>query len=428
MKYFLRKNSESESIRQVELLNDIIENIDVGLIRCSYPQFKIIDYNNRAFNDFMKINPKINLKINLKINPLTIFKGLEAKNDFIIDMEIKVELLNIIENMLSETDNLVTKNVKSLVICRKFIRDGEDSFYKFIYRPYYGLEKVVEVIIIEIDITEEVKAKQKMEDNLKMHEELFANVSHELKTPLNVIYSTNQLIESYLNNNTIEVSKNKVLKKLKIIKQNCYRFTKLINNIIDLSKIDSGFYKLELRNDNIVGVVENIVQSVSEYIKGNELNVVFDTDIEEKIIAFDPYKIERVILNLISNSIKFSNPGNEINICVKDKNDYVEISVKDNGIGIEKKHLDIIFERFGQVDKSLVRNAEGSGIGLSLVKSIIELHNGKIRAESKVGKGSIFIIELPNRIIEHPKLAEQIKPINSKIDMIKIEFSDIYSK
>lgn len=157
------------------------------------------------------------------------------------------------------------------------------------------------------------------------------------------------------------------------------------------------------------------------------MRIIFDTNVEEKIIACDTDKIERIILNLVSNAIKFSEPGDEIYVDVFDKDDTVEISVKDNGIGIAKDCLKLIFERFKQVDKSFARNAEGSGIGLCLVKSIVELHGGKIRVESKLGKGSKFNIELPARTIENLNDIHKNRQQNSKIEMVNIEFSDIYS-
>lgn len=110
-----------------------------------------------------------------------------------------------------------------------------------------------------------------------------------------------------------------------------------------------------------------------------------------------------------------------------DKSDTVEISVKDAGIGIDKKYLNNIFGRFQQVDKSLTRNAEGCGIGLSLVKSIVEMHGGKITVDSEVGVGSVFKIELPVKTTENVKVIKQNKIMNNKIDMINVEFSDIYS-
>ena len=187
---------------------------------------------------------------------------------------------------------------------------------------------VTEVIFIAIDITEEIKAKNKMEETLKIQDEIFSNISHELKTPLNVIFSTNQLMEFYLKNDSFEANNKKVSNGINIIKQNCYRFTKLINNIIDISKIESGFLKLNLSNENIVNITEDIVQSVSDYIKVKGLNIIFDTNTEEKIIACDPDKIERIILNLISNAIKFTNASGSIFVNLLDKGDTVEISCK----------------------------------------------------------------------------------------------------
>jgi len=262
---------------------------------------------------------------------------------------------------------------------------------------------------------------------LKMQDEIFANISHELKTPLNVIFSANQLMELYCKNGSLEDNKEKFLQGINTVKQNCYRLIKLINNTVDLSKAESGFLKLNLCNENIVQVVEDIVQSISEHVKGKGISIVFDTNTEEKIIACDPEKIERIILNLISNAIKFTDKDGRIFINIFDKGDSVQIVVEDTGIGMDKKHLDNIFKRFHQVDKSLSRNAEGSGIGLSLVKSIVDLHGGKISVDSTPGEGTIFKIELPARIVKNQKASKQIKTMNNKVQMIDIEFSDIYS-
>ncbi len=276
------------------------------------------------------------------------------------------------------------------------------------------------------DITDKVKVKEDLEKTIKIQDEIFANVSHELKTPLSVIFGTAQLLELYSKKFPMEGYKEKVDRSIGIIKQNCYRFTKLVNNIIDLSKMDSGFYNLNLKNENIIGIVENIVQSVTDYVKDKGLSIVFYSDLKEKVINCDPEKIERIMLNLISNAIKFSNNGGKIFVNICSRGDVVEIAVRDTGIGIDKSNLESIFDRFQQVDKTLSRNAEGSGIGLSLVKSIVELHGGKVSVESEVGKGSIFKVELPAQIVECTKEINEKKLFNNKIEMINIEFSDIY--
>lgn len=259
----------------------------------------------------------------------------------------------------------------------------------------------------------------------KIKTEFFANISHELRTPLNVILGALQLLMSSRN---VELSKEKSTGYLNSIKQNCFRLLRLVNNLIDITKMDSGYFEIHSSNHNIVSVVEDISLSVVPYVENKLINLIFDTDIEEKIISCDPDKIERIILNLISNSIKFTNPGGNIFINIYDRDTSVFISVKDTGIGIPEDKMSIIFERFRQVDKSLTRNHEGSGIGLSLVKSLVEMHRGEISVKSTYGEGSEFIIRLPVVLAEDDKsiVLNNTHTVTS-VERINIEFSDIYS-
>ena len=273
--------------------------------------------------------------------------------------------------------------------------------------------------------TQELEENNKnLQKSLNSQQEFTTNISHELKTPLNVISAAVQLLSLYCNNGSLDDKRNLVIRYLDSIKQNSFRLSKLINNIVDSSKIQSGFFELHLSNNNIVEVVEDIVLSVTTFTDSKGLNIIFDTDIEEKVIACDQEKIERMILNLISNAIKFSDKGNEIFVNVKDKNEFVEISVEDNGIGIEKNQLETIFDRFKQIEKSLSRNAEGTGIGLSLVKSIVELHSGSIHVESIIGKGSKFTIMLPSKKVLNENRINNNKQRN-KNENIQVELSDI---
>ena len=282
------------------------------------------------------------------------------------------------------------------------------------------------VAVLFNDITEDVLHYQKIEEIIKIQDDLYVNVSHELKTPLNVIFSANQLMDIYLASNSLEEKRDKLIDYNKSIKQNCYRLTRLINNIVDLSKSNSGLLVLDLSNVDIVEVIRSIIRSVSAYVTSKELNIIFETNVEEKVIACDPYKIERIMLNLISNAIKFSNPNGEIFITILSKDDTVEITVRDTGTGIEKQHLDNIFKRFYQENKSLSRNAEGSGIGLSLIKSLVELHGGTISVESEINEGSTFKFILPAITTENQSNKKQLISLDNKIETIRIEFSDIY--
>lgn len=408
------RNQENLFLKaQYETLKTLIEHLDLRCTIASYPDINIKYINNKEYENLKKINPNLELSSVMGRNVFDMFKYNMYENT---QLEIKLQ-------------DLIERKSNSCFYYGKEIEEGKERFFKTMCQPILGLNNMVsEVIFITMDISKEVKAKNKIQETLKIQDEMFSNISHELKTPLNVIFSTNQLMEFYLKNNSFEANKEKFFNCINIITQNCYRFIKLINNIIDTSKIESGFLKLNLHNENIVNIIEDIVQSVSNYIETKGLNIIFDTNTEEKIIACDPDKIERIILNLISNAIKFTNSNGSIFINLINKGDTVEICIRDTGIGMNQEHLDNIFKRFHQVDKSLSRNAEGSGIGLSLVKSIVELHGGKISVESKQGEGSIFKIELPSKVIENPKVTQENKSMNSKIEMINIEFSDIYKR
>lgn len=139
----------------------------------------------------------------------------------------------------------------------------------------------------------------------------FSVLSHELRTPLNIIYSTVQLLESCYKENTNMHEAKMFFKYYDIMKQNCHRLTKLINNIVDMNKIDLGLVNVHLGNNNIVNIVENITLSVVGYAKLKNISAVFDTEVEEKTILCDSDKIEKIMLNLLSNSIKFTKPGND---------------------------------------------------------------------------------------------------------------------
>jgi PAS domain S-box-containing protein len=263
-------------------------------------------------------------------------------------------------------------------------------------------------------------------DSLKS--DFFSNISHELRTPLTVIMSTLQLLESLNVNSEANTLNQKQSRYFKIMRQNCYRQLRLVNNMIDITKIDSGFFEVKLQNNNIVSVIENITLSVSDFIKNKGIDLIFNTDMKEKITACDLDSIERIMLNLLSNSVKFTKEGGIIYVSIYDKGQTVLISVKDTGIGIPKEKQDIIFDRFRQVDKSFTRNREGSGIGLSLVKSLVELHDGKISVQSEYGNGTEFIIEMPaKKVLEgYDAINREIKQQNN-VEKIHIEFADIYN-
>ena len=245
---------------------------------------------------------------------------------------------------------------------------------------------------------ENKRLSQEIIDQEKFKNNYFVNLSHELRTPINVIISTVQLI------NIISKRKNLTQDKFNeymgIIRKNCDNLLKIINDIIDSSKIETGKYIINKKNNDIVYIVEETALNMSKFIEDKGLSLIIDPEMEEKIISCDETEIGRCIVNLLANAVKFTKEGGEIRVYIKEVENYIEITVEDTGIGISKEDQEFIFKRFSQVGDNKSIKVSSSGIGLTLVKYIVELHNGYIKLESEINKGSKFIIGLPD-IIEN---------------------------
>ena len=289
---------------------------------------------------------------------------------------------------------------------------------------YFSKTKLVENL--ELVVEEDKRLLKESAEIERIRTQFFANMTHEFKTPLNVILASIQLCKLYFDKEK-SLNNTKFSKHLKTMKQNCYRLMRLVNNLLDTTKIDVGFLEKHAVNQNIVKIVEDITMSIKEFTEKKGINLHFDKNTNERIIACDVDKIERIMLNLISNAIKFTDEGGNIFVKVEDKGNAVLISVRDTGIGIPKEKQNAIFERFVQVEQTLTKNKDGSGIGLSMVKSFVELHGGRIFAISEFGKGSEFVVELPAIILENSDECYIEDMENQRrIERINIEFSDIY--
>ena len=278
-------------------------------------------------------------------------------------------------------------------------------------------------------ITERKKSKRNKQlyERAKEREQLktdfMVNMSHEFRTPLNVILSISKITELKINNN--DYDDKYLLDKLGQINKNSNRLLKLVNNIIDITKFEHGNYELKLENLNIVEVVENIVLASVDYSTCKYIDLIFDTEEEEIITAIDEDKIERAILNILSNAIKYTNRGGKISVYVKRLNNEVYITIEDSGIGIAKDKINEIFNRFYQISDPLKRYEEGSGIGLCIVKEIINFHGGKINVYSEVNKGTKFEIILPIYTVEKSFENSQIRDLKQSVNL---EMSDLDTK
>ena len=271
----------------------------------------------------------------------------------------------------------------------------------------------------------EKRQREFLEKDLAMKDEFITLITHEFKTPINVIYSAIQLIE-HVYISEIPESVNKLIGS---IKRNTFRQLRLVNNLLDITKLKSDQFKLNLKYLDIVFLTRLITESIKVYADQKRINLYFKTNVNNKNISIDDEKYERIILNLLSNAIKFTPEGGSITVELKENSNdkTVDISVTDTGVGIPKEKHKVIFHRFGQVENNLSRLAEGSGIGLALVKMLVIILEGEIEVESEVGCGSKFTITLPIKeeiVNEESKISQRYD--NRLINAINVEFSDIY--
>ena len=265
---------------------------------------------------------------------------------------------------------------------------------------FYNQVKILDSLVTQR--TQELN--NKLHENKKLYKRLieaeqyknnyFVNLSHELRTPLNVILSIEQLIRSLVKSGK-RIDNEKMEGYMNTLGGNSKRLLNLINNIIDTSKIDSGSYKLNKEETDIVSLVEDTSLSMVELARSKGIELIVDPEIEELTISCDKLDIERCIVNLIGNAIKFTESEGTITVAVDELEDKVRISVKDTGVGIDEKYHKSIFDRFGQVYDVSSEDFGGSGLGLTLTRNLINLHGGEIKVFSKVGEGSEFIILLP---------------------------------
>lgn len=404
-----------KSIRNIEKeylmnLKDVINNISEGIIVLD--KHKKFSFCNKAALEITEVS-------------LDEIKNFKEFVKYINTVNFKEYGSNLEDVLKYSLANL--KKLKSLII--KIEKNGKCKYIDVNCNYVVNNEnKLIYVIMLLKDITEtkinEIMIKkhsEELERITQMKDEFFSMISHELRTPLTVIYSSLELADDIY---CKELTPN-IKKILLRINQNCSRLLKLINNILDISKAEAGFLKLNYSHFNIVSVTENIISSVNYYAKSKQINLIFDTNMEDVNVKLDKDKYEKIILNLLSNAIKFTPNGKNIWIILHVSKSNVSIKVKDEGIGIPKNKINKIFDRFAQINNSLCKNTQGTGLGLALVKEFTNVMGGKVLVSSVLGTGTEFTITFINKILIHkctinPNYIED--NINNKVS---IEFSNM---
>lgn len=269
-----------------------------------------------------------------------------------------------------------------------------DKYLNATFNPYKNLSGATEGIIIVLqDITKHMKL-----DN--MRKEFVANVSHEIRTPLTTIKSyTETLIDGTINDPET------ALGFLHTINGEADRMMLIVKDLLELSKLDNNRMDLDLKELDLVSLVKGNVEKHAITAQRVNKTVTFNTAVENAVITADSERINQVINNIVSNSIKYSNENAVISVSLEDSDNYFRVYVHDNGIGIPKEDLRQIFERFYRVDKARSRAMGGTGLGLSIAKEIMESHGGKISVSSELGKGTTMILRFPK---EFGALADDI--------------------
>ncbi len=235
---------------------------------------------------------------------------------------------------------------------------------------------------------QESNVKLKSLDELKT--QFFANVNHELRTPLTLMLAPlKTLLEGKMGRLTPVLTDT-----YETMQRNGYKLLKLINNLLDLNKLEEGKMRLKVKQVNLVDFIPPLLASFKPMADQKQIRLYYQHPPHPVELTLDPDQFEKVVFNLLSNALKFTNKGGKITIYVEDRDHTTTMTVEDTGIGIPQNMLESIFDRFSQVDGSKSRAQEGTGIGLALAREIVLVHKGRIHAESELGRGSRFVIDL----------------------------------
>jgi len=263
----------------------------------------------------------------------------------------------------------------------------------------YSEDKKIFLLSIE-DITQRKKFEEKLKKHTaeieianKSKSDFLANMSHELRTPLNAIIGFSELLKDEMIGQLLPKQKNYITD----IFLSGKHLLSLLNDILDLSKIEAGKMTLDLEKTELPLLFESSLSIVKE--RALKHNIKLNLDIKEDVrqIYVDTRKLKQVIYNLLSNAVKFTPDGGRIYVKVKKVSKLLEFSVTDTGVGISKEDITRLFQPFVQLESSLNRKYKGTGLGLSLVKRIVELHGGSVEIKSELGKGSCFTVRIPYR-------------------------------
>jgi signal transduction histidine kinase len=321
--------------------------------------------------------------------------------DSLFNTQIYEELLNFVLSEVKYPEEYLLKSYdlfRSNKIDQSYIQFNDGRTIERISTPLV-INGILEGTVLSFrDVTEKVeaekaliKAKIHAEEANRTKSEFLATMSHELRTPLNSVIGFSDILRAQL----FGLLNERQLKYLNNISISGNHLLNLINDILDISRIESGDVSLYYETMSVKELFEDVRNIAIPLASSKNIFLEFSAKPADLKIYADKIKVKQILHNLVTNALKFTPNNGHVNVWAKMSADTIEISVKDNGIGIPEDKQKIIFEPFKQLDSSLSRNYSGTGLGLMIVKKFIEMHGGEIRVESELTKGSKFTIILP---------------------------------
>ena len=269
------------------------------------------------------------------------------------------------------------------------------------------------------DITERARLQAEAEDANRLKDEFLAVLSHELRTPLNAILGYARLLRGNL------LPADQIARSLETLERNARWLTQIVDDVLDVSRIVSGKIRLDVQAVDLAAIVNNAVATVQPAADAKNVRLQTLIDPRSGPVSGDPDRLQQVCWNLMSNAVKFTPKGGRVQVRLERVNSHVEIVVSDTGIGISKEFLPAVFERFRQADAGPTRKSGGLGLGLAIVRHLVEMHGGTVTAESGgEGQGATFTVSLPLMVVqpsvlpkrEHP-LTERRHPLRALADL-----------
>jgi len=290
----------------------------------------------------------------------------------------------------------------------------DELLVNFVYQPSLSASGEIDGVMVHaIEVTEQVRARQRVEEANRMKDEFLATLSHELRTPLTSILGWARMLSAG------QLDAANTARALETIERNAKAQSQLIEDILDVSRVITGKLRLEVQPVDLAAVIEAAVNGVlpAADAKGIRLQRVLDSG--TNMVSGDAARLQQIVWNLLSNAIKFTPKTGRVQIRLERINSHVEIIVTDTGQGIDPDVLPYVFERFRQADSTTTRQHSGLGLGLAIVRHLVEMHGGTVEAESVgEGQGATFTVKLPLLVMRSPDLrrasdAERVHPTAS---------------